>query len=142
MWTTLVLWIKNAFGWISLHKKLTAIVAGLIALLIFGWWLITTLEAWYGQRQINKDKQAIVNKTQEIVNVQTNINAMQANRDEKIGELKVLTNSYVNASNVDARAQAEANQALANLAKAVNSNSNVNASVDDLNKKLDNLDIK
>src|SRR6185369_7464274 len=136
MWAAFVLSIKNAFGWISLHKKLTAIVVGLISLLIFGWWLTTTLEDWYGQRQINKDKQAIVNKTQEIVNVQTNINAMQANRDEKIGELKVLTNSYVNASNVDARAQAEANQALANLAKAVNSNSNVNASVDDLNKKL------
>jgi chromosome segregation ATPase len=142
MWTTLSLWFKNAVGWISLHKKFTAIVVGLIALLLFGWWLITTLEAWYGQRQINKERQAIVNKAQEIANVQANISAMASNRDEKIGELKVLTNSYVNASNVDAKAQAEANQAVANLAKVVNSNSNVNASIDDLNRKLDQLDIK
>jgi len=126
----------KASKWHILIWGIVAVVA--IGAALFIW---QAIDSYIYNRGVKKDKAAIANKINEIANVTANINAMQANRAEKVGELRELTNVYVDASNADAQAKAEANRALSNLAVVVNSNSNVNASSDDLQKKLDKLNI-
>jgi hypothetical protein len=120
------------------------IIYAVLALVLIGTGLFIwqSVDTYIFNRGVKKDKAAIANKINEIANVTANINAMQANRAEKVGELRELTNVYVDASNADAQAKAEANRALSNLATVVNSNSNVNASADDLQKKLDKLGVQ
>jgi chromosome segregation ATPase len=97
---------------------------------------------WSFNRGIRKEKEAIANKTAEIANKTTRIDELKQERDQDVGELKVLTNNLANANVADENARAEVNRAVANLAKAVNANSNVNATVEDVNRKLDQLEIK
>jgi uncharacterized membrane protein affecting hemolysin expression len=128
--------------WEAIFKsRILWIAVGLVVLIVVVAFTIDRCDTWRENRGIAKDKKVIANLANEIANQSANINAMAANRDEKIGELHVLTDNLANASNADAQARAEADQAIANLEKARNSNSNVNAAAQDVVNKLDKLDI-
>lgn len=123
--------------------KLWFIGAGLLLVLVgTALWMSDCGSNYFFNRGVTKDKQAIANKTTQIADETKTIDQMKANRDEHIGELKVLANNLVNANIADNRAKEEVQQAVANLAAVVNSNSNVNARVEDVNKKLDQLGIQ
>jgi hypothetical protein len=125
------------------NKRVWLIIGGLAFVLIGAALYITDCGSnYFFNRGVTADKQAIANKTTQIAEETKTIDQMKANRDEHIGELKVLANNLVNANISDNRAKEEVQQAVANLAAVVNSNSNVNARVEDVNKKLDQLGIQ
>jgi ABC-type multidrug transport system fused ATPase/permease subunit len=125
-------------------NKIVFIVVGLIVLLVIVAMYMTDCGSrWSANRAENKDRQAIANKTNQIANETANIEQMKQDRAQHVGELQVLTNSYVAANVTDERAKAEVQQAAANLASIVNSNANaVPARVEDVNRKLDQLGIQ
>jgi type II secretory pathway component PulM len=115
----------------------------LLVLIIVALWMSDCGSNWKANREIKADRNAIANKTNQIANDTAAIEQAKQDRAQHVGELQVLTNSLVAANLTDERAKQEVQQAAANLASVVNSNSNaVPARVEDVNRKLDQLGIQ
>jgi hypothetical protein len=115
----------------------------LLVLVIVALWMSDCGSNWKANREINADKNAIANKTNQIANDTAAIEQAKQDRAQHVGELQVLANTLVAANLTDERAKQEVQQAAANLASVVNSNSNaVAARAEDVNRKLDQLGIQ
>lgn len=120
--------------------KLTIIGIGLLALLgiiagIIGW-----ADGWWFKRGVAKDKQEIVDTAKELANVNAQIGNLLIKQGELKGKIERDTEQLQeNIFGLD-EAKKETNQAIANLNRALNSNSNVNRSAEDLEEVLRRLD--
>lgn len=126
--------------WALLHKvKLIAIA--LAAVLVFAaiLWALDAFDSWSFNRSHTKAKEQVANTAKEIANIQTEITNLETKKAEKVGELKRDTEALTNSLFGLDEAKKETNAALANLQKAVNANTNVDRSVQDLEKVLEKL---
>lgn len=116
-------------------------IAGLAIVLIGAALYMTDCgSTWSFNRGVKKDKEAIANKVDEIKTIESQISELEQQKAEKTGELERDVEEYQR--NVFGRdeAKAETNRALANFNAAVNSNSNVDRTAEDLKRILEKLD--
>lgn len=126
---------------ISANKgKLIAIALGLVLLVGVIFWISDSYGTWSFGRGQNKAKEQIANTAKEIANIQTEIANLENRKSEKQGELKRDTEALSNSLFGLEEAKKETNAAIANFQKAVNNNSNVNRSLEDLDKVLEKLE--
>lgn len=88
---------------------------------------------------MRKEKQKIENTINEIKEIKAQQEALAIQEAEKRGELKKDVETLANATYGREEAKREANNALANYNKIVNSGANVNATLDDLSNVLEKL---
>lgn len=121
------------------HKDI--VIYCVLALILFAGalWGISKLSTGWQDRGIRKEKQKIDNTIQEIANIKAQQANLAEKEAEKRGELKTDMELLANATFGREEAKKEANQALANYNKAVNANTNVNASLKDLENVLEKL---
>ena len=122
------------------YAKVTAAGVGLlilIGLVAFG---IDRCGKWNESRADRKTKEQIANTAKEIANISNTISNLELQKAEKQGELN-RDMEQLHSDLADREdAKAETNAALANFQKAVNSNSNVNRTAEDLEEILRRLD--
>ena len=109
----------------------------LIGAVLFG---IDRCSAWNSNRKIEKARQAVNAALSNLANAQTNLAVDKAEEARRVEDVKIATNQLIEASNATDRARAETNQALSNLASAVNANLPVNTTSEDIQRRLDELD--
>jgi cell division protein FtsL len=135
--------IRKLFDWFTTaspgRRILIYGVAGLI-LLVAILFLFQYCGNYWTQRKIDKDKAKIANTVAEISNVKGQISELEQKKAELQGELnrdkEALTNSLFGLDD----AKREANQAIANFQKAVNSNTNTNATAQQIEDALRKLE--
>lgn len=121
------------------HKRIIVYVClGLFALLLF-LFLTDKLGSKWWDRGVRKEKQKIENTINEIKEIKAQQEALAIQEAEKRGELKKDVETLANATYGREEAKREANNALANYNKIVNSGANVNATLDDLSNVLEKL---
>lgn len=126
------------WGNIFRSRILWVIVAAVVGLGLLAY-LLTSVDSCRFQSKQDKLKANVNTAIKEI----GNINSQIANLNEKKAEVKEGikrdTEDLVNSIEGHEAAKKEANQALANYQAAVNSNSNVDRSAEDILKKLEEL---
>lgn len=123
------------------RHKTKFVIAGLAVLLIgVALFLYDCGEAAWFKSKVQKQKDAIANDAKEIANVTNQIANLELKREGLRTNVNTSTQELTNSLFGLEDAKKQTNQALANLDKAVNSNSNVDRTVDDLNKVLERLD--
>lgn len=125
-----------------LANKVKLIAIALAAVLVFAaiLWALDVFDSWSFNRRHTKAKEQVANTAKEIANIQTEIANLETKKAEKVGELKRDTEALTNSLFGLDEAQKETNQAVANFQRAVNSNSNVDRSAEDLRRALEKLD--
>lgn len=120
-------------------KIIGGVVGGLVllALILFA---ASRISNWWTDRGIRKDKAKIANTVNEIANISNQIGNLEIQKAEKQGELKKDIEDLQNQTIGREEAKKESNAALANFNAALKSNSNVNATAEDIQKALDKLD--
>lgn len=126
--------------WALLHKT-KLIIGVLAAVLVFAaiLWALDAFDSWSFNRSHTKAKEQVANTAKEIANIQTEITNLETKKAEKTGELKRDMEQLQDDIFGREELKAEANQAIANFQRAVNSNSNVDRSAEDLKKVLERL---
>jgi len=128
---------------IEKHLKLIKIIGVLLAALFvigIALWGFSALSDWNYSRGLDKKKEAVNQAVQEISNIDAEIDRLNVNKAEKTGELKRDTEALMKEIYGREEVKKETNQAIANFANAVNSNSNVNRSAQDIQKLLEELE--
>lgn len=122
------------------YYRIALPIAGLVVLLLAVLFLFDRCGTWGEQKDTDKRKQAINANVQEIGNLSNQIANLEIEREG----LRVGVNRDMEQLQRDLfgheEAKREANQALANYQKALNTNSNVNRTAQDLEEVLRRLD--
>lgn len=122
------------------HKK-WLIYGGLGLLLILAaLFLYQCGDDYIFKSKVQKEKDAIANDLKEIANKSNQITELEKEKAALTANVNTATQELTNSLFGLEDAKKETNQALANLQKAVNSNSNVDRTVEELNKILEKLD--
>lgn len=122
------------------HFKLVVLIAGLIAVIGFGLFVVDRCDSYSAKRKDQAAKDKIANTAKEIANISNVISNLEVQKAEKRGELnRDMEQLQDNLFGLEEK-KAETNAALANFQRAVNSNSNVNRSAEDLEEVLRRLD--
>lgn len=129
--------IERVLKWPYLKLTLTGV--GLLAVIGGTLFVIDRCGSYRDRRDIDIKKEAIVNKAQEIANIQTTIANLSEQKAEKQGELKRDVEQLQKDVYGREDTKAETNAALANFNRAVNSNSNANVTAEDLKRILERL---
>jgi hypothetical protein len=119
--------------------KIIAACAGAIVLLALILFASSRISNYWTDRGIRKDKEKIANTVAEISNVKGQISELQQKEAELRGELGRDVETLQNNVYGHETAKGETNKALANYNAAVRSNSNVNATAEDLLKALERI---
>lgn len=122
------------------YFKLAALVAGLIAVIGFGLFVVDRCDSYSANRKDKAAKDKIANTAKEIANISNVISNLEVQKAEKAGELNRDMEQLQKDIFGRDEAKAETNAALANFQKAVNANSNVNRSAEDLERILRELE--
>jgi len=109
-------------------------------ILILLYLAFTHTEVWWANRTNQKAKDKIANTVANIANINAQVANLQLQDAEQRGELKKDVETLQTQTFGREDAKKETNAALANFNKALASNSNVNATQDDIQKALDKLD--
>ena len=120
------------------HKRPVLIAGACAAALIAFWCLVDGFSTWRWQKGVNRDKANINAALQNINSRSGIIQSLEQQQAIEKQAVNQATQNLVNASNATEAAKIETNKSLANLANA--KASNVNATVDELERKLDQLD--
>lgn len=133
--------IEKLISWWKGFSHKDVVIYCVLALLLFAGalWGISKLSTGWQDRGIRKEKQKIKNTINEIKDIKAQQEALAIQEAEKRGELKVDLETLSNATYGREEAKREANNALANYNKIVNSGANVNATLDDLSNVLEKL---
>ena len=133
------LWLANAWGFVSLHKKILGYLA--LVLIVFGVFLYATdrVGNWWNERGIDKDKAKIANTIGNIANINAQISNLEIQKAEQQGELKKDTETLTNSVYGREEAKKEVNAALANFNRALNTNTGVDATAEQIQEALDKL---
>lgn len=118
------------------HWKLIAVIAGLLVVLGLVLWLFASVDNWSFNRGQRKTKEQIANTAKEIANIQTQITDLEKQKAEKQGELHRDMEQLQKEIYGREEAKQATNAALANFQNAVNSNSNVDRTAEDLERIL------
>jgi len=132
--------IANILGFITLHwKQMLYALGGLILLggVLFG---IQKCGDWRAGRKIDKLKANISIATKELANVQANIDADKIDEAKKLEDVKLATNSYIDATSATDAGKKELKQALQNVNSAVAANRPIGTTASDLNRRIAELD--
>lgn len=120
-------------------KIIGAVVLGLLLLgaVLFG---IDRCGTWKADRAIKKDKGKITNTLANIANISDQIGNLELQKVEQKGQLNRDVEEYQNQTYGRDDAKAETNAALGNYQRALNANTNTNATAADFEKALRKLD--
>ena len=128
-------WFSDRFN----RYRIIIIAVALLAALGFALWFFGAIDAWWFNRGVNKDQEAIKAKGDEANKALANVANLQIQLEGAKVEANTAVNSYVNAVNATDKVKEVTNQALANLNAAKNANV-TNTSVEQLQDLLDKLD--
>lgn len=122
------------------HKK-WLIYGGLgLLLILVALFLYQCGDEYLFKSKIQKQKDGIASELKEIGNISNQIANLQEKKAAAAANVNTATQElHKDLFGLD-EAKKESNQALANLQKAVNANSNVDRTVEDLNKILEKLE--
>lgn len=123
------------------EKTWKIIIAAGVGIIILGAVLfgLDRCGTWRANRGIAKDKQKIANTVAEIGNISNQISDLEKAKAEKQGELtRDVETMQNNVYGLD-DAKAETNAALGNYQKAVNANTNTNATAQQIEEALKKL---
>lgn len=121
------------------NKPMMIGIACLAALLVLAW-IFAGISDWSFVRGVEKKKREVNAKVEQIANIQTQITELEKEKATTQGELnRDMEELQRNVYGLE-EAKAETNAALANFNRAVNSNSNVNATAEDLKRVLEKLE--
>jgi len=121
------------------NKPMMIGIACLASLLVLAW-IFAGISDWRFERGIEKKKREVNAKVEHIANIQTQITELEKEKATTQGELnRDMEDLQRNVYGLE-EAKAETNAALANFNRAVNSNSNVNATAEDLKRVLEKLE--
>ena len=126
----------------TLKRYKTYLVIGGLAVLLVGaaLFLYSCGDDYLFKSKVQKDKEAIANTAQEIANVSKEIANLQLQKEGLKANLNTATEQLHKDVFGHEEAKKESNQALANLQKAIETNSNVDRTVEDLNRALERLE--
>lgn len=119
-------------------KILGGLAAGVL-LLVLILFAVDKVSNWRTNRDINKQKQKIANTVTEIGTIKDQISSLEQQKAEKQGELQRDVETLANQTYGLEDAKKETNAALANYNRALQTNSNVNATAEDLQRLVDKL---
>ncbi len=119
-------------------KILGGLAAGVL-LLVLILFAADKVSNWRTNRDINKQKQKIANTVTEIGTIKDQISNLEQQKAEKQGELQRDVETLANQTYGLEDAKKETNAALANYNRALQTNSNVNATAEDLQRLVDKL---
>lgn len=132
--------LANAWGWVLEHKQLVGIIIACLVGLLLLWFLFTKGEEYLWSSGVTKTKEAINANVAEIGNITNQIANLELKREglkEGVNrDMQDLQKEIFGREEI----KTEANQALANYHKAVNANSNVDRTAEDLEDVLRRLD--
>lgn len=121
------------------NKPMMIGIACLAALLVLAW-IFASVGDWTFNRGVNKQQAEVNAKVEKIANIQTQISDLEKEKAETQGELnRDMEELQKNVYGLE-DAKEESNRALANFNRAVNSNSNVNATAEDLKRMVERLE--
>lgn len=121
------------------NKPMMIGIACLAALLVLAW-IFASVGDWTFNRGVNKQQAEVNAKVEKIANLQANIAELEREKAKTQGELnRDMEELQRNIYGLD-DAKAESNRALANFNTAVNSNSNVNVTAEDLKRVVERLE--
>lgn len=121
------------------NKPMMIGIACLAALLVLAW-IFAGISDWRFERGVGKKKREVNAKVEQIANIQTQITELEKEKATTQGELnRDMEELQKNVYGLE-DAKEESNRALANFNRAVNSNSNVNATAEDLKRVVEKLD--
>lgn len=121
------------------NKGKILIVALAIALGIFALFLTDKCGTYHTQRSIDKKTAEIANNMKEISNIDKQISELEGNKAAKKEQIEKDTLELTNTLLMREEDKVATNQALANYNAALRSNSNVNATAEDLERQLRRL---
>ncbi len=113
----------------------------LAALFVIGiaLWGFSALSDWNYSRGLDKKKEAVNQTVKEISNIDAEIDRLNVNKAEKTGELKRDTEALMKEIYGREELKKETNQAVANYVNAIQNNSNIDRSAEDILRKLEEL---
>lgn len=129
--------------WPPYTTQVWKIIGGCVGgLIVLGFVLFTfdKCGTWRENRSTKKDKEKIANTVNEIANISNQISNLEIQKAEKQGELKRDVEILANQTFGLEEAKKETNAALSNFNKALQANSNVNATAEDFRRILEKLD--
>lgn len=135
-----MLTIANIWGWVYGHKKFVGILTSCVVGLLLLWYLLTQATSCYSSRQIDKARANVNAALANLANAQSNLAVSKADEARRIEEVKIATNTALEAANATEAAKTTTNAVLANLNAAINANVPLGTSAEDLQKRLDDLD--
>lgn len=131
----------SVWAWMIAHKKVLLIVGLAIVLVFLFFFISDRLGDYFADRKIQKQKEAIANKVDQIQEKKAELAVDQAEVDRLTGEVKVETQQLAEDLAVREELRKETNQAIANLEAVKNAPpSNVDRTAEDLKKLLDKLE--
>lgn len=136
------LFFANLFGFLVLHKRIVLYcVLGLVVLggVLFG---IDRCSNWRTNRQIDKARANLNAATQELKQAHANLESDKIDEAVKIEKVKEAGNNVANAIQTTEAGKVEIQKATANLANVIAANKPSGVNEMDLQKRLDDLDIK
>lgn len=131
---------ESVWTWLKDNRRIVLIIVGLVALFLAVSFTIDRCSKWRANRDIQKKKDAIVTKIEEIKNINANIQADKVAAAAKAAEVNAdIEQLHKDIYGLD-DAKTVSNAAVANFQKAVQTNTNVNVTADDLENKLKELE--
>jgi biopolymer transport protein ExbB/TolQ len=129
-------WIERAIQ----HKR-WLIYGGLgLLLVLVALFLYQCGDDYLFKSKVQKQKDEIANSVDEIRDISNQIANLQEQKAGKVAEINAATEQLEKDIFGREEVKAEVNQALANFQRAINSNSNVNRTAEDIEKILEKLE--
>lgn len=124
--------------WAAYKRPLMIVGLGILLLLV-ALFLYDCGGDYLFKSKLQKQKDEIITDTKEIVNISNQIHELEKAKEAKKVEVNAATEQLNKDLSGHQEAKTEANQALANFQKAVNSNTNVDRTLEDLERVLEKL---
>lgn len=133
--------IEKVISWWKSYPHKDIVMYCILALILFAGalWAISVFSSKWQDRQIKTGKEKVENTLKEIANIKAEKDRLDVQEAEKRGELKVDLETLSNATYGRNEAKKEADKALANYDQALKTNTNVNATAEDLKNILEKL---
>lgn len=122
------------------HKTAAAVAICVVILIGLGLFLYSAGSDYLFKRQIDKKKEAIAEQVNEIANISNQIANLELKKSGTVANINNDTEELARAVFGLEEAKKATNAALANFNAAVNSNSNIDRTAEDLLRQVQKLD--
>ncbi len=95
---------------------------------------------WNSNRKIENARKDVSAALSNLANAQANLTTDRIEEARRVEDVKVATNTLLEAQNASEEARTQTNATLANLSNAINANRPVGTTAEDLERRLNELD--